>query len=61
MDVVREYLDITVHLTLFNATTAEGLLQKLEHNDIKWITPAGIPNYDFCPADEEILNKLRNK
>jgi 8-oxo-dGTP diphosphatase len=35
--------------------------QKLEHNDIKWITEAEIPNYVFCPADEEILNKLRNK
>ena len=58
MDVVHEYPDITVHLTLFNATIAEGVPQKLEHNDIKWITPAEIPQYDFCPADEEILAKI---
>jgi 8-oxo-dGTP diphosphatase len=58
MDVVHEYLDITVHLTLFNATIAEGEPQKLEHNDIKWITPSEIQNYDFCPADEEILAKI---
>ena len=58
MDVVHEYPDLTVHLTLFNATIAEGESQMLEHNDIKWITPSEIPNYDFCPADEEILNKL---
>ena len=58
MDVVHEYPDITVHLTLFNATIAEGEPQKLEHNDIKWITPSEIPNYDFCPADEEILKKI---
>ena len=58
MEVVHEYPDITVHLTLFNATIAEGVPQKLEHNDIKWITPAEIPNYDFCPADEEILEKI---
>ena len=58
MEVTHEYPDITVHLTLFNATILEGTLQKLEHNDIKWITPAEIPNYDFCPADEEILKKL---
>ena len=32
--------------------------KKLEHNDIKWITPVEIPNYDFCPADEEILERL---
>lgn len=58
MDVVHEYIDITVHLTLFNAAIAEGALQKLEHNDIQWITPSEIPNYDFCPADEEILKKI---
>ena len=58
MDVVHEYPDLTVHLTLFNATIAKGEPQRLEHNDIKWITPSEIPNYDFCPADEEILEKL---
>ena len=30
MDVAHEYPDLTVHLTLFNATTAEGEPQKLE-------------------------------
>ena len=58
MDVVHEYPDITVHLTLFNATIAEGVPQKLEHNDMKCIFPAEIPNYNFCPADEEILKKI---
>lgn len=58
MDVVHEYPDITVHLTLFNATIAEGVPQKLEHNDIKWIFPAEIPKYNFCPADGEILKKI---
>lgn len=58
MDVIHEYPDLTVHLTLFNATIAEGEPQKLEHNDIKWIMPSEIQNYDFCPADEEILAKI---
>ena len=58
MDVTHEYPDVTVHLTLFNATVAEGIPQKLEHNDIKWITPAEIPDYDFCPADVEILTEI---
>ena len=64
MDVIHEYPDITVHLTLFNATISEGEPQKLEHNDIQWITPKEIANYEFCPADEEILKKIiceRNK
>ena len=58
MDVIHEYPDLTVHLTLFNATISEGEPQKLEHNDIRWITPIEIPNYEFCPADEEILAKI---
>ena len=58
IDVVHEYPDITVHLTLFNATIANGEPQKLEHNDIKWIMPSEIPNYEFCPADKEILARI---
>ena len=59
MDVVHEYPDITVHLTLFNATIAEAVPQKIEHNDIKWITSNEILHYEFCPADEMILLKIR--
>ena len=61
MDVTHEYPDLTVHLTLFNATIAEGEPQKLEHNDIKWITPSEIQNYEFCPADEEILKEITKR
>ena len=59
MEVVHEYPDITVRLTLYHAAIAEGEPQKLEHNDIRWIYPGQIPAYDFCPADEEILKKIR--
>ena len=58
IEVTHEYPDIAVHLTLFNATIAEGEPQKLEHNDIQWIAPSEIQNFEFCPADEEILKEL---
>ena len=61
MEVTHEYPDLTVHLTLFHATIAEGVPQMLEHRDIKWITPDEIPNYDFCPADEEILKNIQKR
>ena len=61
MDITHEYSDITVHLTLFNGAISEGEPQKLEHNDIQWITLSEIPNYEFCPADEEILAKICKK
>ena len=59
MEVTHKYSDITVHLTLFNATILQGKPERLEHNDIKWITPLEIEKYEFCPADEEILEKIK--
>lgn len=59
MNVVHEYPDLTVHLTLFNAVIAKGMPQKLEHNDIRWITVSEIPGYEFCPADETILTRIK--
>ena len=61
MDVTHEYPDLTVHLTLFNAEIADGEPQMLEHNDIRWITSREIPDYDFCPADVEILSEIRRR
>ena len=58
-EVVHEYLDLTVHLTLFHAAIREGTPEKLEHEDIRWITVNEIDQYVFCPADEEILAKLK--
>lgn len=61
MDVIHEYPDLTVHLTLFNAAIADGEPQKLEHNDLRWITVGEIDDYDFCPADEAILDAIRRR
>jgi len=58
MEVVHEYPDITVRLVLYNAVIAEGTPKMLEHNDIRWITVEEIPEYPFCPADKEILERL---
>ena len=59
MEVIHEYPDLTVRLTLFNAVIAEGDPKLLEHNDLRWITTAQIDELAFCPADEEILKKLK--
>ena len=59
MEVDHQYPDLYVHLTLFNVSILEGIPQMLEHNDIRWITTQEIPQYEFCPADGEILRKLQ--
>ena len=53
------YPDITIRLILFNAVIEEGEPKMLEHNDIKWITPQEIDEYEFCPADKEILEMIK--
>ena len=59
MEVIHEYPDLTVHLILYNAFfIEEGTIQLLEHNDVRWLLPSEIPNYAFCPADEDILNEI---
>ena len=59
MEVVHEYPDLTVRLTLFNAVIVSGTPQMLEHNDIQWLKTSQIDSFDFCPADAEILEKLK--
>ena len=61
LEVTHEYTDLTVHLTLFHASIVRGIPQKLEHQDLRWITPQEIENYAFCPADQVILDKLRRE
>lgn len=57
--VIHEYPDMTVKLSVFNARIAEGEVKMIEHNDIKWITPDEIDKYDFCPADVSVLQLIR--
>ncbi len=58
MTVTHEYPDITVHLTLYEAKIKEGKPTLLEHEELAWITVSEIPNYDFCPADDIILERI---
>ena len=59
MELTHAYPDLTVHLSLYHARIAEGTPQKLEHNDIRFITVGEIDEYEFCPADQEILERLK--
>lgn len=58
MQLVHTYPDITVRLTLFWAQT-QDIPQRLEHNDLRWIGVDEIDHFSFCPADRDILAKLK--
>jgi len=59
MQVIHEYPDILIRLTLFHCTIPTGYPQALEHNDIRWIHPSEIDDYSFCPADTDILTEIK--
>ena len=61
MTVVHEYPDMTVELTLFNARIREGEPKLLEHAALAWITADEADDYPFCPADVEILARLKRE
>lgn len=59
MELTHIYPDLTVHLTLFHAAISEGVPKKLEHNDLRFLLPSEFGDYPFCPADKEILSRIR--
>lgn len=59
MELDHDYPDLYVHLSLYNACIKRGEPRLLEHNDLRWIKPSEIPDYQFCPADKEILERIR--
>lgn len=59
MDITHTYPDVTIHLTLFCATIKAGAPQMLEHRDMCWISPQETDKYNFCPADKDILAKIK--
>ena len=59
MEVTHEYPDLTVHLTVYHAAIEEGEPKLLEHNDLRWLKTNEIDDYPFCPADVDILERLR--
>lgn len=60
-EVDHIYPDVTIHLTLYNCTIADGTPQLLEHKALKWITPDELSVYEFCPADAEMLAMLKQR
>ena len=59
LETTHRYPDLTIHLTVYRAVILEGTPRKLEHNDIRWLTPEEAGQYPFCPADRLILERLR--
>ena len=58
--VKHVYPDLTVDLYVFKAELLSDY-KMLEHVDIKWITSSEIESFEFCPADKDVLEKIKEK
>ena len=58
MQVTHEYPDIRIRLSLYEAVIASGQLRGKEHEALCWILPREIPDYEFCPADVDIIDRI---
>ena len=61
MELTHVYPDLTIHLSLFRCRMVKGPPRLLEHRAMRWIRPEETEQFPFCPADEEILKKLRSR
>ncbi len=53
-----QYPDRRIAFTFFNANITSGELMPTVHKQVRWVAPQELPEFDFCPADTEIVQKL---
>lgn len=63
MDVCYSYPDTgCVHLNTYWATCQTTQTTCMTaHEQIAWVTPAELAQYDFCPADKPFIDVLKTK
>ena len=59
LELIHRYPDLTIRLTVFHASVAEGTPRLLEHQAMRWVTPEEAEEMPFCPADQEIIERLK--
>ena len=59
MELIHRYPDITIRLTVFHVSIAEGTPRLLEHQAMCWVTAKEAETMPFCPADQEIIERLK--
>ncbi len=58
-ETVYDYGSKVVHLIAVRAILLDGHFKLHDHDEIRWVTFYEMDDYLFAPADEEILNKIR--
>jgi len=53
-----QYPNREIEFTFFNAEICRGEVKALVHKEIRWVLPCELMNFEFCPADIEIVHRL---
>lgn len=54
------YPDVDVEINFFYSEIKEGKEKCLEHSEIKWVDFNELSDFQFCPADKDIVKFLMN-
>jgi len=62
VETVRwEYPDRTVVLHFFDCRPESGEIAPQEEQAMEWVAPERLADYDFPPADRELIDRLRRR
>lgn len=57
-EVLHQYPEKKIHLSLYTCKLGKNEPVLLEHQDLVWITPTELSNFEFCPADIPFISTL---
>lgn len=55
------YPEKVINLIAFNCSMLNNNYKSLEHEKVEWVTINELDNYEFAPADINIVNKLKQE
>ena len=58
--VEHDYPDFHLQMNCFLCTVKSGTLTLKEHKAIKWLTKETINSVDWLPADEKLLDEIKD-
>ena len=53
-----KYFQVPLELLVYRATHISGDIVAREHDEIRWVLPSELKNFDFVKADIEVVNRL---
>jgi len=52
------YFLVPLELLVYKAKYVSGEVKTLEHDEVLWVSPSELPQYDFVKADVVVMQKL---